>query len=126
VRFLETKLRGRYDDVSERPNRLSRANLHRTDSNGRSRNSNNSSLYLSIEEKANVSTRKVERIGILGGGRICVYRPALHRHTVRVPYSGCWTFLITGPEIRQWGFWLKGRFRKRNKFFHIMGHHPCD
>jgi hypothetical protein len=63
------------------------------------------------------------------------YRPALHRHTVQVSPGGCWTFLITGPVIRKWGFWvprspnspLKGEvFRKANKYFAIFGHHPCE
>ena len=57
----------------------------------------------------------------------CVrWRPALHRHTVEVPEGGCWTFLITGRQIRRWGFWLKGyKFVKSNKYFLEHGHHPC-
>lgn len=57
-------------------------------------------------------------------GRVC-YRPALHQHTVRVDAGGCWTFLITGPEHRFWGFWVKSKFKKANKYFLEHGHHPC-
>lgn len=52
--------------------------------------------------------------------------PALHRHTVEVPSTGCWTLLFTGREIRQWGFWVFGKFKKRNRYFYDFGHHPCD
>jgi len=51
---------------------------------------------------------------------------ATHRHSVRIPLDGCWTFLITGPESRQWGFWVNGRFRKRNRYFYDNRHHPCE
>lgn len=41
--------------------------------------------------------------------------------------GGCWTVLLTGPEKRVWGFWVNGKFRKRNKYFYEHGHHhPCD
>lgn len=54
------------------------------------------------------------------------YRPALHRHTVEVANGGCWTLLLTGPEIRFWGFWVDGKkFKKANKYFLEHGHHPC-
>lgn len=50
------------------------------------------------------------------------FRPARHRHSVKVK-KRCWTLLITGPEERVWGFWVKGKFRKRNKYFFEHGHH---
>lgn len=53
------------------------------------------------------------------------YRPALHRHTVIPDPGGAWTVLITGPRVRNWGFWLNGKFRKANKWFATHGHHPC-
>lgn len=53
------------------------------------------------------------------------YRPATHQHMVDVPES-CWSFLLTGPKVRDFGFWVKGKFRKRNKYFFEHGHHPCD
>jgi hypothetical protein len=73
-----------------------------------------------------VGQNRTEIVGLGGGGRLLAYRPALHRHTVRLISNTVWTFLITGPETRQWGFWHKGRFRKRNKWFFEQGHHPCD
>jgi hypothetical protein len=54
------------------------------------------------------------------------FRPAEHRHTVRVDAGGCWSLMLTGPDSRVWGFWVKGRFRKRNKYFFEWGQHPCD
>ena len=54
------------------------------------------------------------------------YRGALHRHTVDVAKGGCWTFMITGPAVRLWGFWVNGKFKKSNKFFLEHGHHPCN
>ena len=50
------------------------------------------------------------------------FRRAEHRHSVRVTRS-TWTLLVTGPEKRTWGFWVKGKFRKRNKYFYEYGHH---
>lgn len=54
------------------------------------------------------------------------FRRAKHRHSVKVPKRGCWTLLLTGRERRVWGFWVNGRFRKRNKYFYEYGHHPCE
>ena len=53
-------------------------------------------------------------------------RSATYKHSVRVRPSGCWSLVLTGPEVREWGFWVKGRFRKRNKYFRLFGHHPCS
>lgn len=54
------------------------------------------------------------------------YRPAHHRHTVLT--SGVWTIVITGPKIRDWGFWdrISGKYIKANKWFFTRGHHPCE
>lgn len=54
------------------------------------------------------------------------YRPATHRHTVWVPRGGCWTVMFTGRDWRSWGFWVKGKFVRRNKYFFRFGHHQCD
>lgn len=54
------------------------------------------------------------------------YRPAEHQHTVFPDEGGAWTVIITGPKVRQWGFWVAGKFRKANKYFLTFGHHPCD
>jgi len=50
---------------------------------------------------------------------------ALHRHSVIIS-DPCWSLLLTGAERRIWGFWVNGRFRKRNKYFYLFGHHPCQ
>lgn len=50
---------------------------------------------------------------------------AEHRHMVVID-KPCWTILLCGPERRVWGYWVKNRFRKRNKYFFEKGHHdPC-
>lgn len=54
------------------------------------------------------------------------FRPAMHRHTVQVDESGCWTLLIFGPKSRKWGFWLRDKFIKANKYFLKYGRHICD
>ena len=54
------------------------------------------------------------------------FRPALHRHTVKVDPGGCWTFLVTGPKIRRWGFWVGKKWKKSNKYFLENGKHVCD
>jgi hypothetical protein len=51
------------------------------------------------------------------------FRRAEHQHSVRVNRGGCWSLLVTGPERRVWGFWVQGKFRKRNKYFFEWGHH---
>ena len=55
------------------------------------------------------------------------YFKADYAHTVNV-YNPTWTLILTGPVIRpRWGFWVNGKFRKRNKFFFEHGHHnPCN
>jgi hypothetical protein len=54
------------------------------------------------------------------------HRSATHQHTVYPDADGAWTFLVTGPKTRNWGFWLDGKFRKANKWFLTFGHHPCE
>lgn len=54
------------------------------------------------------------------------YRKATHMHYVEVPPTGVWTFLITGPAHRNWGFWVNGTFKRPLKYFHKFGHPPCD
>lgn len=53
-------------------------------------------------------------------------RKAERRHWVKIDKAPVWTLLFTGAEHRQWGFWVKGKFRKRNKYFFENGEHPCD
>ncbi len=52
-------------------------------------------------------------------------RPAEWQHTVKVNPSGCWTVMATGPQLRRWGFWVNGKFKRSNKYFLEHGHHPC-
>lgn len=54
------------------------------------------------------------------------FRPALHQHTAKVDPGGAWTVILTGPNVRTWGFWINGKFKKSNKWFFERGHHPCD
>lgn len=54
------------------------------------------------------------------------YRSAYHKHYVEVPEEGCTTLLITGPPIRNWGFWIGDRFKRPLKYFHKYGHPPCS
>ena len=56
------------------------------------------------------------------------FRSALHRHTVLVPSTGCWTLLVTGRSVRHWGFYLPNRLRLMRplKYFSKVGHHPCE
>jgi len=60
------------------------------------------------------------------------YRPSHHIHSVDVTPGGCWTLMLTGKKIRDWGFWVPRKsdglfkFKKSNKFFLEHGHHPCD
>jgi hypothetical protein len=37
------------------------------------------------------------------------YRKATHKHTVKVAEGGCWTLILTGSQMRSWGFWPKGK-----------------
>jgi hypothetical protein len=54
------------------------------------------------------------------------FRSALHRHYVKVNLGGCWTLLVTGGKNRRWGFWVKDKFKKANKYFLEHGIHVCD
>ena len=33
------------------------------------------------------------------------FRPAVHPHRTRVGPEGCWTIVLMGPKVREWGFW---------------------
>ena len=50
---------------------------------------------------------------------------AEHQHMVIIDRPA-WTLLITGRDRRVWGYWVNGKFRKRNKYYFEHGHHdPC-
>lgn len=54
------------------------------------------------------------------------FRKATYKHSVTKPLPNTWTLLITGPDKRRWGFWVKNKLIKRDKYFIVNGHHPCD
>lgn len=54
------------------------------------------------------------------------FRAATHKHTVKILHPGTWTFLITGPVTRRWGFWSGTKQFRRDKYFAVRGHHPCN
>jgi hypothetical protein len=54
------------------------------------------------------------------------FRPANHRHSVKVGSGGAWTILLTGPKVRRWGFWVGKKWKKSNKYFLEHGAHICD
>ena len=56
------------------------------------------------------------------------YRRAEHRHTVKLNSKDCWTFLITGKKVRNWGFYIPGRdaLMRPLRYFKRFGHHQCD
>lgn len=57
----------------------------------------------------------------------CKFRPAHHSHYVDVNERGCLSLLITGPPIRKWKFTtLDGKHLKKDKYFKLYGHPPCD
>lgn len=44
--------------------------------------------------------------------RAIVFRPATYRHRVSLLINQgveqpCWTLIVTGPHVREWGFWCK-------------------
>lgn len=53
-------------------------------------------------------------------------RPAQHRHTVQINKSGTWTLMVWGQPTRRWGFWVGDKLIRRDKYFAVYGHHPCD
>jgi hypothetical protein len=69
-----------------------------------------------------VSPAGEDRLGVFS----IRFRRANFRHTVRIDnHKGAWTFLLTGPLVRRWGFWVNGKWMKSNKYFFEFGHHPC-
>ncbi len=64
---------------------------------------------------------------VLKAGRF-YFRPAEHRHTVRLKDRECWTLLITGRKVRDWGFYVKGRtaLMRPLRYFSRYGHHQCE
>lgn len=53
------------------------------------------------------------------------YRKSTHTHSVKLNTKICRTLVISGPPLRQWGFWVNGKFIRREKYFKKYGH-QCD
>lgn len=45
----------------------------------------------------------MKTIELVEAGQV-IYRPARHMHIVETDERGCWTFVLMGPTIREWGF----------------------
>lgn len=54
------------------------------------------------------------------------YRHAGHAHYVEVPPAGAITIILTSYVVRNWGFWVKGKFVRPLRFFGKFGHPPCN
>jgi hypothetical protein len=54
------------------------------------------------------------------------FRRAEHQHYVEVPPAGALTVLLTSPKIREWGFWVRGKFKRPLRYFGKFGHPPCS
>ena len=54
------------------------------------------------------------------------FRHAGHAHYVEVPVGGCTTIIVTSRVVRNWGFWVKGKFVRPLRFFGKFGHPPCN
>lgn len=81
--------------------------------------------YATFILKGSYTDRSPKGDRIMRPGMMAFY-PATHQHTVKVNSGGCWSLLVTGRESREWGFWVKNRFLRRNKYFFRFGHHQCD
>lgn len=55
------------------------------------------------------------------------YRPATHTHCTKAGPNGCWTLVVTGPLVREWGFWLDGKWRHWRDYEALVGYGMrCD
>lgn len=53
------------------------------------------------------------------------FRRSTHQHSVKLVSKPCYTLLVSGPFWRQWGFWVNGKFLRREQYFKQFGH-QCD
>ncbi len=81
--------------------------------------------YITLIIKGSYTDKSPDEDKVMSYGSIG-FRRATHKHTVEVPKGGCWSLLICGRDKREWGFWVNGRFMKRNKYFYNYGNHQCD
>lgn len=42
----------------------------------------------------------------------------IHRLVGPTPAKPCWTLVIVGPAVREWGFWLRGAFIPWRRYVH--------
>jgi len=49
-----------------------------------------------------------------------------HSHVHKVNTRGCWTLLLTGPAIHNWGFYVGDQFVSKSRYFRKYGHHECE
>lgn len=63
-------------------------------------------------------------VDILSTGSIR-FRRANYKHTVQIERPTL-TLLITGRPLQRFNFYINGKRVKRDKYFAVYGHHPCD
>lgn len=54
------------------------------------------------------------------------YRSSKHKHYVKIKHGGALTLLITGPQVRNWGFWVKNKLWYPSQYFKQYSHPPCS
>ena len=53
--------------------------------------------------------------------RIVIRDPAALHRIYGVLLPGCWTLFITGPVVRDWGFWVGGKWIKHTEYTNQSG-----
>jgi len=81
--------------------------------------------FITIILRGGYSDVTAEGVQKMHPGKIA-FRRAEHSHTVQVNPEGCWSFLLTGPQKRRWGFWVGRKWKKSNKYFLEHGMHVCS
>jgi hypothetical protein len=118
--FITCCIKGSYTDVSEET-KIEELEIPTNESMpGTGKNSSDIQIcdYIKVE-------KKIIKRDKLSFGSIR-FRKASHSHYVEVPPGGCVTFLITGPPIYKWGFWVDRKLMRPMKYFHLKNHVPCD
>lgn len=82
--------------------------------------------YVSIILKGSYFERTSKTVTLRRVGSVAFYR-AEHQHIVE-ENGGCWSLLITGRSVRQWGFYVPGRAKllRPLRYFSRYGHQPCE
>jgi hypothetical protein len=68
----------------------------------------------------------------MGGGRSQEHVQAWRLHYRKPGYThavltdGCWTVIVTGRKLREWGFWLHARFFESRRYLRKFGYAPCE